>query len=57
MNNEPKAMRETHAIRLKNFVVEKDLTPDELEAKRKADIPRTEEIIEKCGLKVATPNQ
>jgi len=52
MRNEPKAVREIHEIRLKNYETEKNLTFNELEAKRKADILRAEKSIEKYGLKV-----
>ena len=52
MKNEPGAMREIHEIRLKNYEAEKDLTPNELAAKRKADMLQVEKTIEKYGLKV-----
>lgn len=52
MTNEPKAMREIHEIRIKNYEAEKNLTPNELTNKRKSDILRVEKSIEKYGLKV-----
>ena len=52
MTNEPKAMRDIHEIRLKNYEAEKKLSTDELDNKRKDDIMRTEKIIKDYGLKV-----
>ena len=54
MMNEPKTMREIHEIRLKNYESEKNLTPDELVNKRRADMLRVEKTIAKHGLKVKT---
>ncbi len=51
MTNETKAMREIHEIRLKNYEAEKNLTPAELENKRKADALRVERTIAHYGLK------
>jgi len=52
MTSEPKAMREIHEIRLKNYEAEKELTHDELEGKRNGDVLRVNELIKKYGLKV-----
>ena len=52
MSNEPKTMRLIHETRLKNYETERNLTPTELEAKRKADILRVEKIIAGYELKV-----
>ena len=54
MSNEPTTMRQIHETRLKNYEAEKNLTPAELEAKRKADTLRIEKIIAGYGLKVKT---
>ena len=54
MSNEPKTMRQIHETRLNNYEAEKNITPAELEAKRKADILRVEKLIAEYGLKVIT---
>jgi len=54
MKTEPEAVREIYEIRLKNYEAERKLTLVELEAKRRADILRAEEAIEKYGLRVKT---
>ena len=52
MSNESKTMRQIHETRLKNYEAEKNLTPAELDAKRKADIERIEKIIAGYDLNV-----
>ena len=52
MSIEPKTMSQIHEARLNNYEAEKNLTPAELDAKRKADIERIEKIIAGYGLNI-----
>lgn len=54
MKNEPKAMREIHEIRIKNYENEQGLSERKLAEKRKNDIEEVERIIAEFGLNVAT---